>query len=122
MSDFYIIYDKLFKYEGKGGNVFIPSGLKKVGIYAFVNNDKLESVVIPDTVTEIELCAFEACENLWDVEMWPSVKVIGSGAFRGCHKLEQIRFHGTRAEWDAIEKDSGWNSYVSSDFKILFVY
>lgn len=81
MSDFYIIYDKLFKYEGKGGDVFIPSGLKTVGIYAFVNNDKLESVVIPDTVTEIELCAFEACENLWDVEMWSSVKVIGSGAF-----------------------------------------
>ncbi len=120
MSDFYIIYDKLFKYEGKGGDVFIPSGLKTVGIYAFVNNDKLESVVIPDTVTEIELCAFEACENLWDVEMWSSVKVIGSGAFRGCRRLEQIRFHGTPEEWDAIKKDWGWNTDICPDCKIRF--
>ena len=121
MSDFYIIYDKLFSYDGKGADVTVPYGLKKVGIYSFANNERLESVVIPETVEEIELCAFEACQNLWDVEMWASVKVIGSGAFRGCRRLEQIRFHGTPQQWDAIEKDRGWNTDVGTDFKIRFI-
>lgn len=122
MDDFDIIFDKLFSYRGKSADVFIPHGLKKVGIYAFVNNERLQSVVIPDTVEEIELCAFEACEKLWDVEMWSSVKIIGSGAFRGCRNLKQIRFHGTREQWESIEKDYGWNTDVSPDCQIYFVW
>ena len=122
MNDFNIIYDKLFSYEGKSSGVTVPYGLKKVGIYAFANNQRLESVVIPESVEEIELCAFEACENLRDVEMWASVKIIGSGAFRGCRGLKQIRFHGTPQQWDAIKKDRGWNTDIGADCKIRFFY
>lgn len=51
---------------------------------------ELESVVIPDTVTEIGNSAFVDCKNLANVEIADSVTKIGSSAFNSCTSLENI--------------------------------
>ena len=37
------------------------------------------------------------------------VSEIGEGAFYGCMTLREIVFGGTEEQWDAIDKDDGWN-------------
>ena len=37
-----------------------------------------------------------------------SVTSIGSDAFRDCYSLEPVRFEGTVAEWNSVDKGSSW--------------
>ncbi len=50
----------------------------------------LTSVVIPNSVTTIEECAFKGCYNLISVDIPNSVTSIGMGAFDGCSALPSI--------------------------------
>ena len=50
----------------------------------------LTSVVIPNSVTSIEECAFKGCVELISVDIPNSVTSIGMGAFDGCRKLPSI--------------------------------
>ena len=52
--------------------------------------DENGHAVLPDSLTEIEECAFENCTNLLSVEIPGSVKVIYYGAFFGCTGLTSI--------------------------------
>lgn len=76
----------LIGYTGASGNVVVPEGVSEIGGKAFFDCDSLTSVVIP----------------------W-GVRKIGEGAFYGCMTLREIVFGGTEEQWDAIEKDDGWN-------------
>jgi hypothetical protein len=40
------------------------------------------------------------------------VTSIGEWAFRSCLYLTSITFEGTKAQWNAITKDSDWNYKV----------
>ena len=46
-----------------------------------------------------------------------SVTSIGSSAFWACYSLESVRFEGTMAEWNVVEKVAGWNDY--SPFSVV---
>lgn len=59
--------------------------------YAFVNQKRLESIVLPEGVTVIGYGAFYGCESLTAVDLPESVKKIGRYAFSGCGKLSSIR-------------------------------
>ena len=52
-SDFIIENGVLVDYTGSGGHVTIPEGVTKIGDEAFENGSNLQSVSIPDSVTEI---------------------------------------------------------------------
>ena len=59
-----------------------------IGNSAFrLNNEKITSVTIPNTVTTIGSVAFMSCENLKTVNMPNSVRTIKSGAFAHCTSL-----------------------------------
>ena len=90
----------------------IPSSVKKIGDYAFMGCESLESVVIPSSVTEIGTQAFSSCSSLESVEIPPSVKKIGVNAFAYCTSLASVAFSGTVAQWKTVEKDIGWNDGV----------
>ena len=74
------------------------SSLKKMTIIsgsklvegAFENFKGLETVVLPDGMTEIEKSAFENCAALKSVYIPKSVSKIGESAFNGCKSLESI--------------------------------
>ena len=64
---------------------------------AFFKQDKITSVTLPNSITKIEQFAF-----------W------------GCDSLEHIVFDGTKEEWNAIEKESGWSPRTKQDVRIRF--
>ncbi len=78
-------------------DIVIPSEYKglpvtRISSYAFENNEIITSVVIPDTVKEIEASAFKSCENLEKVVIGKNVKIIRSDAFIYCDNLKEVIF------------------------------
>ena len=61
-------------------------------------------------MTSIGWDAFNGCTGLTSITIPSSVTSIGSSAFNGCTGLTTIRYNGTNAKWNAIEKNVGWNS------------
>ena len=53
-------------------------------------NQKIESYIIPDSVTKIRDSAFEYCSSLFNIVISDSVTAIGDGAFWGCSSLSNI--------------------------------
>ncbi len=80
------------------GHIVIPNTVTKIGykFYESQYNDwcenKITSVIIPNSVKEIETSAFWGLENLEKVEIeGNSLISIGDEAFKGCSKLRNVR-------------------------------
>ncbi len=80
----------LYRYEGKGGDVIIPAGVRRIFDEAFRNRKKVTSVVIPEGVTIIDANAFSGCSGLVSVELPSTLKEIRAEAFRGCKALRSV--------------------------------
>lgn len=77
-----------------GKDLVIPSEVQgkkvvKIGSRAFVRCN-FNSIVIPDTITEIEKSAFYRCPSVQKLMIPNSVKIIGEEAFIGCSSLKEI--------------------------------
>ena len=88
-------------------SVTIGNGVISIGESAFSGCSGLTSIEIPDGVTSIGEYAFGGCSSLTSIEIPGSVTSIGESAFAWCG-LTSITFHGTKAQWDTIEKNSGY--------------
>ena len=82
-----------FAYVGMQ-NLELPSTLKKIGSAAF-QSTKLNSVSIPDGVTDIDAYAFQGSNLLEAVSLSSSLTRIGYSAFSGCSSLAMIIFPET---------------------------
>lgn len=80
----------LTEYNGPGGDVVIPEGVKEIGKRAFQNCTGLTSAVIPESVTEIGYGAFMGCTGLQSVTVPGSVSAICSDAFKNCIGLQSV--------------------------------
>ena len=92
-------------------SIEIPNSVTSIEYNAFYGCSKLTSVTIPNSVTSIGSSAFSNCSKLTSVVIGDSVRSIGDYAFYDCSSLTSIKFDGTKAEWNAIEKGD-WNSNV----------
>ena len=90
MSDFNIKNGILKKYTGKDADVVIPDSVTEIGIQAFEDCRRLKSVTIPGSVTEIGDWAFSGCKRLTNITIPDSITKIGGDAFRGCSSLTSI--------------------------------
>ena len=95
-SAFAIVDGVLVHYNGPGGDVVIPAGVKKIGtmdvekVGVFWNRQDLTSVTIPAGVTEIDYSAFKGCKGLKRIALPAGLKQIGVGAFEDCTALETV--------------------------------
>lgn len=58
--------------------------------------------------------SFAYCRNLERIVLPNSLKVIGDSAFLLCSSLSEIRFEGTKEEWNNIVKGKDWSYGVSA--------
>ena len=84
--------------------------MTSIGDEAFKYCNSLVEVTIPEGMTSIGKNAFEACYNLASVTIPASVEYIGNIAFSGCPNLTEVKYAGTKAQWEAIEKWGGIGS------------
>lgn len=74
----------------------IPSGVTRIADYAFYGKNGLETIEIPDTVTEIGERAFSSSQ-LKHVELPSSVTKLGYWSFAYCYDLESVSIPGVKA-------------------------
>ena len=102
--------------------VVIPATYKglpvtKIATFGFSIFEKplwLESIVIPDSITEIGDNAFARCQALKFIVLPKSLTKIGANAFVNCVQLEQIEYKGTKKEWVGINKGDSWRNNVKT--------
>ena len=86
------------KYKGSGGAITLPPKLggktvNEIGMNLFYTiraNKTVTSIVIPNTVKQIDDSAFYACQALTSITIPSSVTTIGKYAFRNCTALTSI--------------------------------
>ena len=64
-----------------------------VGERAFYNQDKMNSVSLPASITYIANDAFNDCDNLLTIDVPEKVKTIGNSAFYSCDRLAIVTLH-----------------------------
>ena len=90
VKDFVIINGVVEKYLGNKENVIVPMGATSIGLQAFVCNEEMISVELPDSVVEICMGAFTECVNLRTVRLSNNLKTIEPCAFFNCNSLANI--------------------------------
>lgn len=71
-------------------SIMIPNNLSEIKNNTFKGCSKLEEVKIGENVTSIGEYAFQECTNLKNINIPNSVKNIGSQAFEYCKSIEEI--------------------------------
>ncbi|MDE6504661.1 MAG: leucine-rich repeat domain-containing protein [Clostridia bacterium] len=86
----------------------IPASAQNIGTNAFYECAGLTQIDIPSNITTIKSYGFLYCRDLTEVTLHVGITALQSGAFTGCPSLKDIRFDGTKAQWNAIQKPSNW--------------
>lgn len=83
-------------------NTMIPDSVTDIGICAFQKCEGLENITIPDSVVRIGRCAFLRCENLKSIVLPKSLKEIEYQLFSYCINLESIVIPDSVTEIDNL--------------------
>ena len=86
-GDFVNVNGILVSYNGSDAEVNVPYGFTAIGSGAFLANDYIKYVDIPETVLYIDQMAFTDCSGLAGVFIPQSVQWIDDLAFAGCDNL-----------------------------------
>ena len=68
-----------------------------IGNMAFYKCKTLESIVIPDHISEIKPLAFAGCVKLMDIEI-PELPTVVYGLFKECYALERVKLSPNTTE------------------------
>lgn len=69
-----------------------PSGIARIGEYAFSGCDSLREVSLPEELTNIPAWLFWGCDSLRKVTISERTDSIQEGAFNGCSRIEEFNF------------------------------
>lgn len=89
----------------KTGEYIIPDTVKEIAMCAFQGSN-ISSVTVPSGVTEIAYGAFLNCKNLAEVVLPDTVAFIGPMAFMSCTSLKEVELPTSLEciEWDAFSQ------------------
>ena len=88
-----IIGPQAFKFNEKIQSVKVPNTVTNICSDAFLKCENLESVDFSKNLLHIEYCAFRGCSKLKEVDVPASIFMIGESAFEDCVSLEKVTFH-----------------------------
>ena len=91
-------------------SVVLHDGISYIGADAFENCVALTEITLPKSLEWIQTGLFMNCINLQKVIIGNEVERIVFGAFYDCSALRELHYLGTKAEWNAIQKNETWNT------------
>ena len=71
-------------------SINIPDNVTNIGEAAFMNCSSLKEINIPNTLTVINNSVFSGCSSLTNIILSDNITEIGYGAFMGCSSLKDI--------------------------------
>lgn len=91
-------YAEVVGYTGNGGAVTIEETynnlpVKHIRQNAFYMLDSMTSILIPDSVTSIDMCAFYCCSGLTEIILPNGITSIGMQAFSTCANLKYNEYN-----------------------------
>ena len=89
------IVQSLFYYCTGLETIDIPDTVTEIGAWAFENCTNLKTVTIPDSVTKIDDSAFYRDTGLTEIKIPDSVTSMGENIFSGCTSLEKVKLPDT---------------------------
>ena len=94
-------------------NIVIPAtfnckSVSKVVSHGFFGNVCTKTIIMPDTIVEIDTEAFSALNNLTSIRLSKNLKKIGQGALSGDKLLKEISYDGTMEEFNKIDFGENW--------------
>lgn len=126
-----IIEERAFEHCENLASIIIPNSVTEMGEAVFRGCMSLQTVVLSDKLTIIPVNAFFGCSSMTKIVIPEGVSTILNQAFCYCTILEEveipstvilieaqsfghttlqtIRFNGTKAEWNNINKKQYWN-------------
>ena len=78
-------------------HIILPDTVKVLEPNALLRAHYLESINLPDSITKIDVCAFQFCggfSNGLKIELPKHLHYLGGSAFYGCSKLEELTIRG----------------------------
>ena len=94
-------------------SVSIPASVTYIGEAAFYDCGYLTSVTVPEGVTAIGASTFAHCSRLQTLSLPSTITTIGADALLNCSTMTALRFGGSAAMWNSIEKAAGWDRGAS---------
>lgn len=103
------------KSVGYEGDIVIPNSVTYmnekylvigIGNGAFSKDEKLSSVILPDSLMYIGEGAFQYCTGLKNINLPNSIRQIDRHVFDGCHKIKKIVLPNLLVKLNSI---FGWN-------------
>ena len=91
-------------------SVTVPSSVVTVGAMAFSECQYLETVRYGGKVISDRM--FVRCTKLKNLTLTKNVKEIVGGCFNYCESLNQITYEGSLADWNAVKKNTNWDSHA----------
>lgn len=89
-------------------SIVIPDSVTYMGPYTFWYCNKLKRVELSNNLEEIEVALFSSCSELVNVRMPRNLKRIKTAAFNGCHKFKETHIpNGTKVIEENAFKGSG---------------
>ena len=72
----------------------IPNGVTKLENWMF-SGSGVRYINLPNSITEIEYCAMQYCQNLTEITIPSGVTKMGDAVIRNCNNLEKITILAT---------------------------
>lgn len=107
------------KYEDGQGVIILKHDLETIMPNTFAATTKLETIVLPNSLTNVSNMCFYQDTNLKSVELGENITIIDFNAFGFCSSLQTIKYNGTKAQFTSIQKGLNWKYSVPTDCMVV---